>query len=329
MIVESTYRSPKLLFNGHVETIYPSMFRKIHGVSYQRERLDLPDGDFVDLDWLPTESGARERLVIISHGLEGSSDRHYSKGMAKYFQQRGWDALAWNCRSCSGEINRLPRFYHHGDTADLHQIITHAATRGYQQIALVGFSMGGSFSLKYLGERGSTIDSRIVGGVGFSVPCHLESSARELDQPNRSFYRNRFLKKLGKKIKQKETLFPGKISHQGYDLIKTFEQFDNRYTAPLHGFENALDFYQKSSCLPYLTKISVPTLLVNAANDPFLPEPCYPRDMLRDHPVVHFEVPARGGHVGFSFSGKEENYMEIRAFEFLSAVVEGYSAPLR
>ncbi len=291
------------------------MMRKVDGVHYSRERLELNDGDFLDLDWL---SADRKRLVIISHGLEGNSERHYSKGMAKYFFHRGWDALAWNCRSCSGEMNRLPRFYHHGATEDITAVINHAHDKGYEKIALVGFSMGGSMTLKYLGENADSQKNIIQSAVTFSVPCHLGSSARELDKPAKAFYRNRFLKKLQKKIIEKEKRFPKLISARHFEHIKTFEDFDNIYTATLHGFENAQDFYRKASSGQFIPKINKPTLIVNAANDPFLPNECYPVDMAQGHPHVTLEIPSHGGHVGFSLQGKEENWMEVRAFEFIS-----------
>jgi predicted alpha/beta-fold hydrolase len=318
LIVESSYRPNSFLSNAHLETIVPSAFRKVKGVLYQRQRLELPDSDFIDLDWLAHTDKRADKLVIISHGLEGSSDRHYSRGMAKYFYNKGWDALAWNCRSCSGELNRLPRFYHHGDTADLHEVIVAAFDKGYKHIALTGFSMGGSFTMKYLGERGSALDPRIKSAAVFSVPCRLSASAAELDKPSKSFYRNRFLRKLSKKILAKSLIYPDKLSHADYDKITTFKQFDDRYTASLHGFRNATDFYELSSCDQYLVSVTVPALIVNAQNDPFLTSECYPKELLKDHPNVHLEIPARGGHVGFSISGREENYMEIRAWEFLS-----------
>ena len=318
MIVESTYRHVPYLTNGHLETIVPSAFRKIKGVLYQRQRLELDDGDFLDLDWLVNKDKAIKKLVIISHGLEGSSERHYGRGMSKYFHNRGWDVLAWNCRSCSGELNRLPRFYHHGDTADLQRVIDEAFRKEYDHVALIGFSMGGSFSMKYLGERGAAVDPRIKGGVGFSVPCSLGSSAAELDKPSRSFYRNRFLRKLGKKILAKSFIYPEKLSYEGYENIKTFKQFDDRYTASLHGFRDANDFYTKSSCDQYLKNIAIPALIVNAANDPFLTPGCYPRDIAKDHKYLDLEIPLRGGHVGFPLLNTEENYMERRAYEFFN-----------
>jgi len=316
-IINSSYHNPPFyLFNSHLETIVPSMFRKIKG-TYERERLELPDGDFLDLDWM---RGHQDKLVIISHGLEGNSERHYSKGVAHFFYQRRWDALAWNCRGCSGEMNRLPRFYHHGATEDIAAVIDHAIFKKYKQIVLVGFSMGGSMSLKYVGERKNNLPSEIKSVATFSVPCDLGASARELDKPNKKFYLNRFLKKLENKIKAKSILFPDLISADKFDEIKTFRDFDNRYTAPLHGFIDADDFYTKASSGSYISSIQIPALIVNALNDPFLPEACYPFNMAETHPYVYLETPERGGHVGFSLASKSESWMEVRAFEFVNSL---------
>lgn len=319
ILTTSDYKPPFYLFNGHLETIVPSAFRKITDVTYQRERLELADGDFLDLDWL--KQGAR-KLMIVSHGLEGSSDRHYSKGMARYFYRGGWDALAWNCRSCSGEMNRLPRFYHHGATEDIRAVVDHAmATGGYETIVLVGISMGGSMTLKYLGEHGRNLPAQVKSGAAFSVPCHLGSSALELDKPEKRFYLNRFLKKLGAKIKLKSERFPDLISYQGFDQIKSFEAFDNRYTAPLHGFRDAQDFYERAASLPYIPGIRVPVLIANAVNDPFLPPACYPFEIARQSDYVYLETPDRGGHTGFTLSGSDDSWMEQRAFAFFENAV--------
>ncbi|MFM7859239.1 MAG: YheT family hydrolase [Flammeovirgaceae bacterium] len=313
LINQSSYSHPFYLFNGHIQTIVPSIFRTVEGVTYTRQRLELPDGDFLDIDWLNNDA---QRLVIISHGLEGSSHRHYVKGMANYFFDRGWSALAWNCRGCSGEMNRLPKFYHHGATEDLKAVVDHAIEKGYNQIALVGISMGGSMTLKYFGEHGAQLPYPVKCAAVFSVPCHLGDSARELDKPHQKFYLNRFLKKLSKKIEKKSILFPNIISHTGFKHIQSFREFDNRYTAPLHGFQNADDFYERASSGPYIEKIQRPVLIVNALNDPFLPVTCFPFQVARTHPLVWLETPRAGGHVGFSLKGKKENWMELRAFEF-------------
>lgn len=291
------------------------MFRKIAG-HYERERLELNDGDFLDLDWM---SHNGNKLVIISHGLEGNSERHYSKGVAHYFHQRGWDALAWNCRGCSGEMNRLPRFYHHGATEDLAAVVNHAIQKKYSHIALVGVSMGGSMSLKYVGERNDKLPHQIKAVATFSVPCDLGASARQLDKPGNRFYLNRFLKKLEKKIRAKSEKFPDLISMEGFDKIKTFRDFDNRYTAPLHGFVDAADFYTRASSGQHLSSIRIPALIVNALNDPFLPDACYPFDLAKTHDYVHLETPEHGGHVGFSMAGTSASWMEVRSFEFVNS----------
>jgi uncharacterized protein len=312
-LIPSSYKTPPyFLFNSHAETIIPSIFRKVVG-DYERERLELVDGDFIDIDWMRSNN---KKLVIISHGLEGSSERHYSKGMAKYFYDRGWDALAWNCRGCSGVMNRLPRFYHHGATEDIAAVIDHVIQLKYEHITLVGFSMGGSMSLKYVGERRGMLPTQVRSAVTFSVPCDLKSSATELDKPSKKFYLNRFLKKLEKKIRAKSALFPEQISTAGLEKIKTFREFDNKYTAPLHGFADADDFYAKASSGPYIHSIEIPTLIVNALNDPFLPDECYPVEIAKNHLNVYLETPSRGGHVGFSLYGTSESWMERRAYEF-------------
>lgn len=316
-LLPSNYQSPYYLFNSHLETVVPSMFRKVAGKAYERERLELADGDFVDLDWLKQDSA---NLVIISHGLEGSSERHYAKGMAQHFFHHGWDALAWNCRSCSGVMNRLPRFYHHGDTGDLKAVIEHVHGR-YNKVVLVGISMGGSVTLRYLGETALQQPQAIAAAVTFSVPCHLQSSAGELDKPGKQFYLRRFLRKLSKKIAAKALLFPDVVSFDRFHEITTFRQFDTRYTAPLHGFADADDFYQRAACEPFLSAINIPTLLVNAANDPFLTPACYPRELARQHTFFHLEIPRTGGHVGFSLINSPVNWMEKRALQFVQSVI--------
>ncbi len=318
-LLDSSYKAPYYLFNGHAETIIPSVLRKIEGVQYERERLELLDGDFLDLDWIKNKN---DQLVIISHGLEGSSDRHYVKGMADYFSQHQWDALAWNCRSCSGEMNRLPRFYHHGDAQDLKAVIDHAIeNKKYSRIVLIGFSMGGSMTLRYLGENPDVVPDTVKGAVTFSVPCDLVSSVNELNKSSRSFYRDRFLKKLGKKIEIKSKVFPDLITHEGFEQIKSFHAFDTRYTAPLHHFKDADDFYVRGSCKPFLSTIQMPTLIVNAANDPFLTAPCYPKEIAASSAFLYLEIPKRGGHVGFSLSNSKTNWMELRSLQFVNQMI--------
>jgi len=187
------YKSPWWLRNPHLGTVVPSLLRQVD-LSYDRERINTPDGDFMDIDWI---KGGYKRLIVLSHGLEGSSGRTYMKGAAKLFSQNSWDVLAWNCRSCSGEMNLKPRFYHHGDSLDLSTVVDHIITENsYEQLFLAGFSMGGSIISKYLGEGKFKVPTNIVGGAAISTPFDLKGSAQKLDGKGMGFYRRRFLKKI-------------------------------------------------------------------------------------------------------------------------------------
>jgi len=316
IISNISYRAPFWQWNGHVQSIYPSMFRKIHFQYDHRERLELADGDFVDLDW-HQQNTINKKLVIITHGLEGDSGRHYVTGMAKKFASQGWDALGWNCRSCSGEPNRLLRFYHHGDANDLRAVIQHAIHKyDYENIVLVGFSMGGSLSLRSVGEFPDQVPAAVKKVIGISVPCDLYASVQALSQSGNSIYVNRFLKKLGKKIKEKSIRYPDQISYEGYEQIRDFIEFDNRYTAPLHGYKDAIDFYTRASVKPLLTRIKIPVLLIQALNDPFLSRDCMGYEAADSNPSILLETTAAGGHCGFMLPGTYESYPERRAIVF-------------
>ncbi len=320
LILESSYkRRPALLFSAHLETIVPSAFRKVVGVVMERERLELPDGDFLDLDWV---SGGNDKLAIITHGLEGSSNRPYVRGMAKYFSANGWDVLAWNCRSCSGEMNRLPRMYHHGATEDLSAVIEHSLAVGnYTKVGLIGFSMGGSKSLKYLGERGELVPDEVIGAATFSVPCNLWDSAVQLTRRENEFYKNRFLGKLKAKVKLKSVAHPGVVDASGLEKIKDFDEFDERFTAPLHGFSSREDFYIKATSDQFYSMLQRPALVVNALNDPLLGDKCYPYEMARESDFLFLETPRLGGHVGFTVSNQPQTWAEWRALEFFKEIM--------
>ncbi|MCK8602770.1 YheT family hydrolase [Desulfoferrobacter suflitae] len=311
----SSYSPPPFFSHGHVQTIFPALFRKVHGVSYQRERISTPDDDFLDLDWSTT--GAN-RLAILSHGLEGNSNRSYILGMARALNRRGWDALAWNFRGCSGEPNRSIRFYHSGATEDLHAVVAHVeARKSYAAIVLIGFSMGGNITLKYLGERSPHI-AALKAAVAFSVPCDLRAGSIKMAEFSNTIYMIRFLRTLHHKIRNKMRLMPAQINDIGYRQIKTFQQFDDRYTAPLHGFENAQDYYRKASCKQFLKNISIPALLINARNDPFLAPSCFPLAEAQHNPNLYLEIPESGGHVGFiDFNPAGEYWSEQRAMQFI------------
>jgi predicted alpha/beta-fold hydrolase len=311
------YRPPYWLFNGHLQTIVPSQFRKVEGLSYKREKLSTPDQDFLLLDWAGEPS---EKLAIISHGLEGDSQRPYIKGMARAFVRAGYEVLAWNFRGCGGEINHQLRFYHSGATDDLGLVINHALKqKKYQKVVLVGFSLGGNLTLKYLGEFGDQVAKPIHKGIAFSVPLDLHSSAVKISETGNFIYSRRFLRNLKKKIEQKVLLMPDALTTDYFSQIKSLKDFDDFYTAPLHGFSDAIDYYTRCSSLYFLDKIKTPTLIVNARNDPFLSDLCYPTTKMQDHPYVQLHTPEQGGHVGFLQKGakKDQDYWsEILAVRF-------------
>jgi uncharacterized protein len=316
-LIPSSYQdSPFYLFNGHLQTIVPGVLRRSPAVHYRRERIFTADGDFLDLDWSPAQGKA---LAIISHGLEGSSDRPYIKGMVRAMNQAGIDALAWNYRSCSGESNKALRSYHMGATDDLHQVVEHVIRQhAYPVLYLIGFSAGGNITLKYLGEAPDTLPAPIKRAVVFSVPCDLKSCSATLSRPENRIYLNRFLKSLKRKLLLKARDFPDHLDLNGYEQLQSFPDFDNRYTAPLHGFKDADDYYERCSSRQFLPHIRIPTLLVNALNDPFLSQACFPEVEAAGNPHLYLEVPSAGGHVGFTQSfWANEYYSEKRAVEFL------------
>ncbi|MBM4327534.1 MAG: alpha/beta fold hydrolase [Deltaproteobacteria bacterium] len=317
VVSHSSYVPPKLFANAHAQTIFPSLLRRVRGIQYVRERIDTPDGDFVDVD--TSKVGAAQAAILL-HGLEGDSSRAYMRGMARALNKRGWDALAFNFRGCSGESNRTLRFYHSGETGDLQTVISYVTRTGaYARLALVGFSLGGNVILKYLGERGRELSGQIWKAVVFSVPCDLASCSLKLGEPGNRIYMRRFLRMLRAKVRMKMELMPHLINDQGYERIKNFKEYDDRYTAPMFGFRDAYDYWEKASSKPLLRKIVVPTLIVNAADDPFLADPCYPEEEARDNPALFLEVPEKGGHVGFvAFNREGEYWSETRALQFLS-----------
>ncbi len=307
------YTRPILLFNRHLETIYPALLRHVIISPARAERIPTPDGDFLDLDWYDSNS---DKLIIISHGLEGNSKRAYMLGMAKAFFSSGFDALAWNYRGCSGEMNFAPRFYHSGATEDLDTVVRHAMKQSkYKSINLIGFSLGGNLTLKYLGEEHLSVGA-INKAVVFSVPLDLDSSCMALSRMENWLYVRRFLKSLKSKIKQKRRWMDiDMLIH--LNSISTLREFDDHITGPLHGFKNALDYYSQCSSKNFIQQIKTFTLVINARNDPFLSPDCFPENF--GNPCIQFHYPQHGGHVGFTlFNEKNLYWSEIRALEFIS-----------
>lgn len=316
LYTNSSFKPPFYIRNNHLQTIFPALLRKVNGVKYERQRLELPDGDFIDLDWSTVNS---DKLVIALHGLEGSAQRPYIKAPIRYFNLNGWDGMGINFRGCSGEPNRKLNSYHSGETNDLRFVLDTILNEGkYQEIALIGFSLGANVILKYLGEQNDNISDKIKKAVTFSVPCDLVTASVELAKWNNSVYMKKFMDTLKFKVKEKEHLVTKEINLKQVYKSRTFEDFDNAFTAPVHGFEDALDYWTKSSSNQYLCKIKIPYLIINASDDSFLSKECYPFDEAQKNPLCYLEVPERGGHVGFVSPDENGFYWsEKRAFDFI------------
>ncbi|SHI67591.1 hypothetical protein SAMN04487911_104144 [Arenibacter nanhaiticus] len=316
MPIHPTHYNPPFLFkNGHFSTIYSGMVRRVNGLVQERERIRLKDGDFLDLDW-SFATHPTHRVAILLHGLEGNAQRPYISGSALQFNINGVDVCAVNFRGCSGETNRLFRSYHSGETQDLAAVVEYLLhKKNYDHIYLKGFSLGGNVVLKYLGEE-KAIPKEIKAAIAVSVPCNLHSSLVELLKPKNALYALRFKKNLVEKLKIKQSQFPDKISDQDIANIVTLKDFDDIYTSKAHGFKDAMDYYQQSSSRQFLKAIAVPTLLINAKNDSFLGNQCYPYQEVDRNNFLHLEVPLYGGHVGF-YDQNNVTYTEKRALKFI------------
>lgn len=313
-LLTSSYKPSVFFRNGHFSTIYASVFRKV-ALAQKRERITLNDGDFLDLDW-SFAATKTDKLLIVLHGLEGSASRPYVKGAAKIFNENGYDALAMNFRSCSGEDNHLFESYHSGKTDDLERAINYALqTKKYTTIVLKGFSLGANVVLKYLGSH-ANIPSEVKAGIAISVPCHLHGSMLQLHKLNNKLYHQKFKLDLQKKLQAKKIAHPELLSDTDLKAFKTLKDFDDIYTSRAHNFTDALDYYEKASSLPHLTDIKVPTLIINAKNDSFLSKECYPFAEAKANKHLFLEVPNYGGHVGF-LGANNQSYTEKRSIDFV------------
>lgn len=315
-LITASYKPPLLFRNGHLATIYSGLFRKVENPGQTRERVELKDGDFIDLDW-SLYSEKNNKLVILLHGLEGNAQRPYILGAARAFLGAGYDVCAVNFRGCSGETNRLYRSYHSGVSDDLDRVLTYILNnRYYPNIVINGFSLGGNVTLKYLGTH-AHIPSEIKAGIAVSVPCSLYHSMVALHQTENYLYALRFKKHLLEKLKEKQPLFPHLITNKDIEQVRLLRDFDDVYTARAHGFKNGIDYYEKASSLPFLDNIKVPTYILNAANDTFLGQGCYPREAAKNNPDLFLEIPEYGGHVGF-YDRDNLYYNEHRAVKFVT-----------
>ena len=317
-LISSTYTTKGLFENAHFSTIYSAKLRRVSGVIQERERFELTDGDFIDVDWSFNATNLQKqthKVVLLFHGLEGDAQRTYMLAMAKLLTQNGYDVAAVNFRGCSGSQNRLYRSYHSGDTKDMRFIINTIAGRDlYKELFLYGVSLGGNAILKYLGEK-KEIPISLKAACTIGVPADLKVSLEQLTKKENWVYRTSFLFDLRRKYRKKIPYFPEQLSWKEYHQIKSLKTFDDLYTAPAHGFDNALDYYAKASSLDYIPEIIIPTLILNAENDTFLHGDCYPYAYAKASKFVFLETPKYGGHVGFYKPG-DFYYNELRSLDF-------------
>jgi len=317
-IVKSHYTPPFIFKNGHFSTVYSGLFRKSASIAHQRERITLPDNDFLDIDWSYATTKSN-KLIIILHGLEGNSERAYITWTAKLFNDNGFDAASVNFRSCSGEMNTLYRSYNAGATEDLEAVIHHVLKthKQYDHIVLKGFSLGGNMVLKYMGE-GNTIPDEVRSVISISAPCSLYGSLQQMNAFENSLYTRRFVLHLHGKLYEKQEQFPEKLSKEDIKKADTLLKIDDLYSSKAHGYKDALDYYTKCSSLQFLPNIERPTLLINALNDSFLSENCYPTAIAEKHTHLYLETPKYGGHVGF-YQKNNTYYTETRALDFATS----------
>lgn len=314
------YRAPAWLPGGNLQTLYPALIARRPRVAYCRERWDTPDGDFIDLDRTPAApASANTPLLVLFHGLEGSSNSHYARSLMHAAMQRGWHGVVVHFRGCSGELNRLPRAYHSGDSNEINWVLQRLRTQHpARPLMVAGVSLGGNALLKWLGKQGSPAQQIVHRAAAISAPVDLHAAGRALEQGFNLVYTNNFLKTMKRKSLAKLRLYPGLFDAGKLQATRTLREFDDLVTAPLHGYAGVDDYYTRASSKPYLARIAVPTLLLNARNDPFLPGSALP-DTGMISAAVTAAFPEDGGHVGFPDARGALSWLPQTVLEFLSA----------
>lgn len=294
----SAFKPAWWLPNPHLQTLWPVFMRRRLRPPLRRERLELPDGDFVDLDWTLNDVGP---IVILLHGLEGGSRSHYARAMLDQLPHHGLRAVIMHFRGCSGEPNRLARAYHSGDTGDIDFLVRTLAQREPgTPLAAIGYSLGGNALLKWLGEQGAQAPIRCA--VAVSVPFLLHESSAHLNRGFARLYQRKLLQSLKDNVRRKSVQLPPPVPLAALERMKSFFEFDNRITGPLHGFRDAMHYYTDSSSRQYLGSIRINTLIVHARNDPFMPPTVLP-DASELSSTIELDVQSDGGHVGFVSGG--------------------------
>ena len=317
-IVKSNFKPNNFTFrSAQWSTIYASLLRPIRRLRFERERVDTPDGDFMDFDW--SKVGSR-KLVIILSGLEGKSNSLYARAAIRHFNKKGWDALGLNYRGCSGEPNRLLRGYHMGASDDVKFTTEYAIEKyGYEEIVLIGYSLGGNLALKYAGEEGENLPKQVKSVVAFSAPLDIEKSDERLNRWYNWHYLKWFMFPLNRKANKKKKQYPEALkNYKGFFMSGNFTYFDTNFTAPANGYDTVQEYWEASSAKPHLHNIKIPALLVSATDDTFISENCYPIAEAKANPNLYLEMPENGGHCGFIRRFYERTWwMEERAFEFV------------
>ncbi len=324
------YRPAWWIPGAHLRTLWGKLLRRHVPPNTRTERWTTDDGDFLDLHRLDAPVGAPRLLIL--HGLEGTVRSHYAVGLLAEAERRGWAADLLIFRSCGDEPNRALRFYHSGETADVDAVIRRlAAEDPARPLLLVGVSLGGNVLLKWLGEQGENVPAELRGAAAVSVPFDLARGSRFLNRGFSRFYQAHFLRSLRRKAIEKSERFPHALRPNVIRRARTLYEFDDLVTAPVHGYQDADDYYARSSSLHFLAHIRVPTFLLSARDDPFLPAPVLDevRLVARGNPSLHLEFVDRGGHAGFITGVAPWRlfyYAEWRVAEFLSdALADTYA----
>jgi uncharacterized protein len=316
-IISSKFKPAWWCRHHHLQTLYPTLFRKQAKLKLSKEQFELPDSDFIDLSW--TQEKKAGPIIILLHGLEGSIDSPYAKGILKMIQDKGWQGVLMHFRGCGGQHNRLDRGYHSGETGDLGIFVKSLKIRyPDRKLAAIGISLGGNVLLKYLGEQGE--QCTLISAMAVSVPFDLADSARKLNRGFSKIYQQHLINRLSKKIRNKFKERPAPFDIDKLDKWLDFHSFDHNVTAPIHGFKSGDDYYAKSSCKQFIKNITTPTLILHSKDDPFMSSEAIPtEDEISSN--VTLELTEHGGHVGFIYGKSPFNtqyWVEKRMADFFN-----------
>jgi predicted alpha/beta-fold hydrolase len=314
------FRPPWWMRNAHVQTVYARYGRRVERPPLRAERWNTPDGDFLEVHFLEGDPGMPTAVLL--HGLEGNIESTYFVALLQALHEAGWSAAAMEFRSCSGEMNRARRMYHSGETEDLGFVVRRLIERQPDaQLYVAGYSLGGNVTAKWFGENGDALPGNVCAGAVISAPYDLVTSGRHMDSTVSRLYVLHFLRKLVPKAVEKDRMHPGIIDLERVRRARTFREFDDHATAPLHGFADAHDYYTKVACGQFLDHVRRPLLLLSADDDPFNPGHTLPRELAAHHPYLHAEFTRYGGHCGFiqREQGRTVSWAEDQVVRFFEA----------